>query len=314
LSNNQTAIERRYSSVLAEGCSAVPKPPWLKIRLPAHSSYFDVFDLLKKSRLNTICQSAKCPNISECWSARTATFLILGDTCTRGCGFCAVKKGLPLPPSAEEPQKVAEAVASLGLSYAVITSVTRDDLDDGGASLFARTIRAIKGRNPQAKVEALIPDFQGDEDALAAVIQAGPDVLNHNIETTEACYPRINRPRENYRRSLSVLAKAKDLGALTKSGLMLGLGEARQEIDRTLADLKSAGCDLLTIGQYLQPARNNPPVRQYYTPGEFEEIKIRALALGFEGVEAGPLVRSSYHARRMFHSRPQGGARTSCDT
>jgi lipoic acid synthetase len=302
LSNIQASIDQSRKSVRTGGPVGPAKPSWLKVRLPAQGSFFEVSNILKRNHLHTICQSAKCPNIGECWTDRTATFLILGDTCTRRCDFCAVKKGAPAGPSEEEPGQVAEAVASLGLDYAVITSVTRDDLPDGGASAFARTVRAVKGRLPQAKVEVLIPDFQGNEEAIAAVIASGPDVLNHNLETTEPGYPRINRPRENYRRSLGVLETAKKLGALTKSGLMVGLGEEGPEIEQTFLDLRSAGCDLLTIGQYLQPSRLNPPVSRYYTPEEFEAMRGRAMALGFRDVAAGPLVRSSYQAHKLFHS------------
>jgi lipoic acid synthetase len=280
----------------------------LKVRLPAHGNFFEVYSILRRNHLHTVCQSAKCPNIAECWSARTATFLILGDTCTRECGFCAVKKGVPAKPSEDEPGQVAEAVADMGLDYAVVTSVTRDDLPDGGAAAFVRTLRAIKARRPQAKVEVLIPDFQGSEEAIAAVIASGPDVLNHNLETTEPGYPRINRPSPNYRRSLGVLKKAKSLGARTKSGLMVGLGESGEEVERTLADLRSVGCDLLTIGQYLQPSKLNPPVRRYYRPEEFEAMRERALALGFRDVAAAPLVRSSYQAHRLFLASTTGGA------
>ena len=290
------------------------KPPWLKVKLPTQRNFFVVAELLKRGRLHTICQSAKCPNISECWSARTATFLILGDTCTRTCAFCAVKKGTPSPPCADEPAKVAEAVVSMELDYAVVTSVTRDDLADGGSSLFVQTVKEIKVLRPQAGIEVLIPDFQGDEGALASVVRSGPDVVNHNIETTAACYPLIHRPAGNYRRSLSILKKAKELGALTKSGLMVGLGESAQEIGETLEDLKSVRVSLLTIGQYLRPGRDNPPVVRYYTPQEFEEIKVRALDMGFEGVESGPLVRSSYQARRMFVSLQKGGITSPCVT
>jgi lipoic acid synthetase len=280
----------------------------LKVRLPAHANFFEVSAILKKNHLHTICQSAKCPNIAECWTARTATFLILGDTCTRDCRFCAVKKGIPAAPSGKEHEQVAEAVAGLELRYAVVTSVTRDDLSDGGASAFARTVRAIKERRPQAKVEVLVPDFQGSEEALAAVIASEPDVLNHNLETTEPGYPRINRPRGNYRRSLGVLETAKRLGALTKSGLMVGLGETGPEIEQTLSDLRGAGCDLLTIGQYLQPSRQNPPVERYYSPEEFEAMRALALTLGFQDVAAGPLVRSSYRAHQLSFSATPGGA------
>ncbi len=307
MSNIQASINQSRESAPADGPVRPPKPSWLKVRLPAHGSFFEVARILEKKHLHTICQSAKCPNIAECWTARTATFLILGDTCTRQCGFCAVKKGAPVGVSGEEPSQVAEAVASLGLEYAVVTSVTRDDLPDGGASAFARTIRAIKARRPQAKVEILVPDLQGSSEALAAVIASGPDVLNHNLETTEPGYPRINRPFENYRRSLGVLETAKKLGALTKSGLMVGLGETGTEVELALADLRSVGCDLLTIGQYLQPSRHNPPVSRYYTPEEFEVLRARALALGFRNVAAGPLVRSSYRAHALYCSSTRGG-------
>jgi lipoic acid synthetase len=290
------------------------KPPWLKVKLPTQRNFFVVAELLKRGRLHTICQSAKCPNISECWSARTATFLILGDTCTRSCAFCAVKKGNPSPPCKDEPAQVAEAAISMELDYAVVTSVTRDDLADGGSSLFVQTVKEIKARRPQAGIEVLVPDFKGDEGALADVVRSGPDIVNHNIETAAACYPLIHRPVGNYSRSLSVLKKAKDLGALTKSGLMVGLGESAEEIRETLEDLRSVGVRLLTVGQYLRPGRDNAPVARYYTPQEFEEIKVRALGVGFEGVESGPLVRSSYQARRMFVSLQEGGVTSPCVT
>jgi len=314
LANFQTASERPQVSVRPEEPRPDAKPPWLKVKLPTRSDYFLTASLLKKGQLHTICQSAKCPNISECWSARTATFLILGETCTRHCAFCAVKKGTPFQPSTEEPLRVAEAVVAMELNYAVVTSVTRDDLADGGSFLFAQTVGEIRARRPHARIEVLIPDFQGDEGALAAVVASGPDVVNHNIETTASCYPLINRPAGYYGRSLAVLKKAKELGALTKSGLMVGLGESVEEIRETLEDLKSAGCSLLTVGQYLRPGRDNPPVARYYTPREFEEIKSWALAMGFEGVESGPLVRSSYQARRMFASRLEREAASPCVT
>jgi lipoic acid synthetase len=276
------------------------KPPWLKVKLPTHENYFYVSQLLKKHGLHTICQSAKCPNISECWAHKTATFLILGDICTRACAFCAVTKGKPSPPQKREPEKVAKAVAELGLQYVVITSVTRDDLPDGGASLFASTLKAMRQQNPGVRVEVLIPDFNGHEKALQTVINASPDVINHNVEVPEAIYPLINRPAINYRRSLNILKKAKALGATTKSGLMIGLGEKKHDIFQTFADLKSVSCDLLTIGQYLQPSLSNAPTRKYYTPEEFAEIKNIALDCGFSEVESGPLVRSSYGAYKMF--------------
>ncbi len=257
---------------------------------------------MKGKNLHTICQSAKCPNIGECWSQKTATFLILGDICTRGCTFCAVRKGVPSPPTAEEPLRVAEAVSWMGLRYAVITSVTRDDLADGGASLFAATIKSVKDSVPGVNVEVLIPDFKGEEEAIKTVIDAEPDIINHNIETPENIYPQINRPKENYQRSLKVLDKAKKMGATTKSGLMVGLGEEKEDIIRTLTDLRSAGCDLLTIGQYLQPTKTSAPVQKYYTPQEFYILKRAALDFGFKGAESGPLVRSSYRAHNLYDS------------
>ncbi len=243
-----------------------------------------------------------CPNISECWSRGTATFLILGDICTRDCGFCAVRKGTPLPPSEDEPSQIAETVFALGLRYAVVTSVTRDDLPDGGAFHFVSTITAIKEKTPGVKIEVLIPDFNGDEGALEAVIQAAPDILNHNLETTERMYPRINRPQANYRRSLEVLQKAREMGAFTKSGLMVGLGEEESEIIQSFSDLREAGCGLLTIGQYLQPSKTHAPVAKYYTPDEFKRLKRIAVGFGFREVESGPLVRSSYRAHKMYDS------------
>jgi len=285
-----------------EEIQTVKKPSWLKVKFPSEPNFFRVSHILKKERLHTICQSAKCPNISECWSKKTATFLILGDVCTRDCAFCAVNKGIPHPPSTDEPYQVAEAVARLGLRYAVVTSVTRDDLSDGGASLFAKTIEVLKERISGIKVEVLIPDFQGNEKALETVIQARPDVLNHNLETTEPGYPRIRRPTGNYKRSLKILEKAREMGAVTKSGLMVGLGETREEIAQSFSDLRDASCKLLTIGQYLQPTRAHAPVRKYYSPSEFKELKDTAFDFGFRGVESGPLVRSSYRAHRMYNS------------
>jgi len=278
------------------------------VRLPVHPAYFQVSEIVRRNHLHTICQSARCPNVGSCWAARTATFLILGDVCTRRCAFCAVKKGVPEPPREAEPGQVAKAVASLGLKYVVITSVTRDDLPDGGASAFARTIDAVRRRNPAVRVEVLVPDFLGDVKALGEVVEARPDVLNHNLETTETLYPLINRPPENYRRSLKLLMAAKRMGLTTKSGLMVGLGESEEEIIRTLADLREAGCELLTLGQYLRPSRDNAAVSRYVMPEEFEVMKARALAFGFKGVEAGPLVRSSFRAHEMWGVLPKGAA------
>lgn len=276
------------------------KPPWLKVKLPTHENFFYVSQLLRKLNLHTICQSARCPNVSECWAQKTATFLILGDRCTRSCAFCAVTKGKPLPPPQGESRRVADAVSQMGLHYVVITSVTRDDLPDGGASHFAATLKAIKHQSPEIRVEVLIPDFKGDEKALKTVIAAGPGIVNHNIEVPETLYPKINRPVQNYRLSLKTLEKAKLLGATTKSGLMIGLGEKKQDILQAFADLRAVSCDLLTIGQYLQPSRANVPVHKYYTPEEFAGLKRIALKYGFVEVESGPLVRSSYRAHRMY--------------
>jgi lipoic acid synthetase len=278
------------------------KPVWLKVKLPADPNFFRVSEVLKAHRLHTICQSARCPNIGECWSNRTATFLILGDTCTRTCGFCAVSKGSPSAPDEAEPGRVADVIRSLGLKYAVITSVTRDDLADGGASIFARTIRAVREGSPQTKIEVLVPDFDGRMEALDVVLEAGPDILNHNLETTESLYPLIRRPVRNYRRSLEVLAAAKRRKALTKSGLMIGLGERQEDVLQTLSDLRQAGCDLLTIGQYLRPSQTNAPVEKYYSPREFDELRDIALDFGFADVAAGPLVRSSFHADKLYAS------------
>lgn len=238
---------------------------------------------------------------------------MLGDTCTRNCGFCAVTKGTPQPPDPGEPARVAEAAAALGLAHAVITSVTRDDLADGGAGHFAAVIAAIRAQSPGTRIEALIPDFGGDAAALEIVLAAGPDVLNHNLETTESLYPAIRRPRENYRRSLGVLAAAKARGALTKSGLMIGLGESEADILDAFADLRRAGCDLLTVGQYLRPTADHPPVVKYYTPGEFEAFAAAARRAGFREVASGPLVRSSYEAGRLYETA-RGKDGTPCAT
>jgi lipoic acid synthetase len=278
------------------------KPPWLKVKLPTDKNFFLVSSLLQEHGLNTICRSAKCPNIGACWAEKTATFLILGDTCSRSCSFCAVNKGFPAPPIPGEPEAVAEAAAAMGLTYIVITSVTRDDLVDGGASEFTRTIEAIRKKIPGAKVEALVPDFAGNEEALRGVVRAAPEILNHNLETVEALYPRINRPEANYRRSLEILKKAKSWGASTKSGLMVGLGETEEDLIKTFRELSSVSCDLLTLGQYLQPTQAHAPVARFYAPEEFDRFKDVALSLGFSAVAAGPLVRSSFHARALYDS------------
>jgi lipoic acid synthetase len=278
------------------------KPSWLKVKFPSHKNYFFVAGLLKEKGLHTICQSAKCPNAAECWTKKTATFLILGDTCTRSCAFCAVKKGMPDHPSEDEARRVAEAASAMNLRYVVATSVTRDDLPDGGASRFAETIKALKENIPGVLVEVLIPDFNGNEKALKTVVDARPDVLNHNLEVPKSLYASINRTKESYDRSLEVLEGASRMGAITKSGLMIGLGETDKDILQAFSELRSVSCDLLTIGQYLRPARNNVSVKKYYSPLEFSQLKKIALDFGFEEVESGPLVRSSYNAYNMYQS------------
>ncbi|MBN1271897.1 MAG: lipoyl synthase [Candidatus Aminicenantes bacterium] len=289
------------------------KPSWLKIKFPTHDNFFIVSNIVKGNGLHTICRSAKCPNVTECWSHKTATFLILGDTCTRKCAFCAVKKGKPNGFSSDEPRRIADAVEAMELNYVVVTSVTRDDLDDGGAEVFAHTIAEIRSRRPGTKIEVLIPDFQGEKNALDIVLDANPEVLNHNLETTRPMYPNINRPVENYGRSLEVLERAHKGGAVTKSGLMVGLGEGLEEIIQAFSDLRGVSVNLLTIGQYLQPTRNHAPVRKYYTPAEFKQLKNIALDFGFDDVESGPLVRSSYRAHKLYNSvngKPNGTQNT----
>lgn len=278
------------------------KPPWLKINLPRDKDYFFVSRTVESSHLHTICTSARCPNISECWSHRTATFLILGNVCTRNCAFCAVPKGTPAPPSPDEPENVADAASRLGLRYVVITSVTRDDLPDGGAQHFADTISALRKKNQEIKIEVLIPDFSGDKEALETIIRHDPEVLNHNLEVPRVLYPSIHRDPQNYRRSLQVLQTAAEEKMITKSGLMIGLGETDKDIMETFQDLRDHGCLILTIGQYLQSARKNAPVKKYYSPDEFKDLKKSALTMGFRHVESGPLVRSSYRAHRLYRS------------
>jgi lipoic acid synthetase len=279
------------------------KPDWLKRRLPTGETFNEVRELIEAGKLHTVCQEAKCPNIWECYSHRTATFLILGERCTRNCRFCSVAPGLPGPLDPDEPGRVAEAVERMGLKYAVVTSVTRDDLPDGGAAHFAATIREIRRRVPGAEIEVLIPDFQGDRAALETVLRARPDVLNHNIETVPRLYSRV-RPQADYRRSLELLRRAGESAPLipTKSGLMLGLGERPEEIRQTLQDLREVGCRILTLGQYLQPSPEHLPVETYVPPEDFENWRKAALDLGFSEVASAPFVRSSYHAQKSFQA------------
>jgi lipoyl synthase len=277
-------------------------PDWIRSRLPSGDNYHELKRLLGGLNLNTVCEEAHCPNIGECWDQRTATVMILGDTCTRACGFCAVKTGRPTWFDADEPRRVALAISELGLDHVVVTSVARDDLPDGGASVFAETIRQLRERCPGMGVEVLIPDFNGADEPLRTVMDAGPDILNHNLETVERLQKPV-RKRARYARSLHVLEQAKAFAAETghevhtKSSLMVGLGEEREELSQAFRDLRTVDCDVLTIGQYLRPSEKHLPLVRYYHPDEFAEMKAEALELGFRHVESGPLVRSSYHAR-----------------
>ena len=273
-------------------------PPWFKIQLRPGPHFKELRQLVDTHNLHTICEEARCPNLWECWNNRTATFLILGDICTRRCHYCSVTTGRPLEVDTEEPQRVADAVRLLKLRHAVITSPNRDDLPDGGAGLFAETLRHIRQSNPSCTVEVLIPDFQGKKEDLATVIEENPDILNHNIETVPRLFPSI-RPQGKYARSLDVLRWAQEMGTRTKTGLMVGLGETEEEVRQVIADLRKAGCEMLTLGQYLRPTVQHAPVDRFYTPEEFEEFKQEALGLGFQHVESGPLVRSSYHAEEQ---------------
>jgi lipoic acid synthetase len=277
--------------------SAPPRPQWLRAPAPAGENYRDLKELIGRLRLHTVCESAACPNVGECWNHRTATFMILGNVCTRRCGFCAVEKGAPLPVDYDEPQRVAAAVRAMGLKFAVITSVNRDDRHDGGAELFALTIRAIRDRVPGCGIEVLTPDFQGKLAAVETVMEAAPDVFNHNTETVPRLYRQV-RLGARYERSLDVLAHAKRVapGTPTKSGLMLGLGETNGEVLEAMRDLRARGVDILTLGQYLRPSPKHLPIVRYATPEEFEELRRAGYEMGFTHVESGPLVRSSYHA------------------
>jgi lipoic acid synthetase len=277
------------------------KPKWLRRSLPTGPEYEKIRQLLKSHDLTTVCREAKCPNQFECYGKGTATFMILGERCTRNCRFCAVGHKPESLPDPEEPERVAEAVVILGLRYAVVTSVTRDDLADGGASFFAETIRALRKRSPKTLVEVLIPDLQGNWQALKTILDAGPDVLNHNIETVAALYPEV-RPQAQYRRSLELLRQAKVISPRipTKSGIMLGFGETHTDVQQTWHDLLAAGCDILTMGQYLQPSADHLPVHRFLPPEEFTELETEALALGFAGVASAPFVRSSYQAEKLY--------------
>jgi len=279
------------------GAVARRHPPWLKVRAPGGPGFAETMATVRGLGLHTVCQEAHCPNIGECWSHKTATFMLLGDTCTRNCGFCAVTHGRPLTVDAAEPGRVAEAVERLGLQHVVVTSVNRDDLADGGAGHFAATAHAIRARLPACRIEVLVPDFQGDLEAVATVVASPIDVFNHNLETVPRLYRRA-RAGARYERSLAVLAAAREdaTSIFTKTGLMLGLGEQEDELVNVFHDLRRVGCDILTLGQYLRPSRDHLPVERYVSPEEFADLGEKARALGFRHVESGPLVRSSYHA------------------
>jgi lipoic acid synthetase len=280
----------------------MPKPSWLKKRIPPMQDLMRVKSILDEASLHTVCEEARCPNLGECFSKGTATVLILGRICTRNCGFCAVEHGVPVLPDDEEPKKVAQAVKKMGLQYVVITSVTRDELIDGGASHFAKTIQAIRALDREIKVEVLIPDFKGVLASLETVLKEKPDVLNHNIETILRLYPKV-RPQADYKRSLNLLKESKEIcpHILTKSGFMLGLGETKEEVLDLLQDLRVVGCDFLTIGQYLQPRPDRLPVVRYVPPEEFEEYKKIGERMGFKAVASGPFVRSSFQASQMYN-------------
>ncbi|MHB8573073.1 MAG: lipoyl synthase [Candidatus Dormibacteria bacterium] len=289
--------DQRNATVLPHG----PKPPWLKITLREGENFRQIRELMRSQSLHTVCEEARCPNIHECWERRSATYMILGDVCTRACAFCAVKSGRPEGLDIAEPLRLAQTVRNLGLRYCVITSVDRDDLHDGGAEVFAQCIRLVHRMSPECRVEVLTPDFQGNLAAVRTVIEARPEVFNHNIETIPAFYRRV-RPKSIYEQSLAILrfAKQVDPRVRTKSGFMVGLGEEREDLHELLRDLRRHEVDIITIGQYLRPTLKHHPVIRYYHPDEFQELKTFALGLGFAHVESGPLVRSSYHADEHF--------------
>ena len=299
-------VERPRSRGRGATNASVPidrqRPEWLKVRLPMGPQVEELRRLMRAKSLHTVCEEAHCPNMAECWSAGTATFMILGDTCTRSCGFCAVKTGRPLALDADEPGHVGDAVARMGIKHAVVTSVNRDELPDGGAAVFAETIAQIRRRSPGTTVEVLIPDFRGVVEALDAILEARPEVLAHNVETVERLYPRV-RPQAVYSRSLEVLRRTKERAPdlVCKTGIMLGLGETEDEVLETLRDIRAQATDVVTIGQYLRPSPVHLPIERYWTPAEFAALREAGMAMGFKHIESGPLVRSSYHAERSVH-------------
>lgn len=289
----------------AQTIDTTPKrrPEWIKVRAPSGETYAWLQSLMRRKALHTVCEEAMCPNIGECWGAGTATFLMLGDVCTRSCGFCDIKRGQPSPLDWEEPERVAQAVKAMNLQHAVITSVNRDDRKDGGAPLFAMVIQRIRALHPGCSIEVLIPDFKGSLEALRIVMQARPEILNHNVETVPRLFKRV-QPQDRYAWAEATLTNAKKLDAevLTKSGIMLGLGEEIDEVKEVMRDLRSWDVDILTIGQYLQPSKRHLPIERYYTPDEFKELKEYGLSIGFKWVESAPLVRSSYHAAEQVRA------------
>ncbi len=289
---------KKQTATIARNSQFARRPDWLKAKLPSGKNYAGIKYIIDSYQLHTVCEEARCPNMGECWNAGTATFMILGDTCTRSCGFCAVKTGKPSPTlDWDEPFRVAEAVRMMNLKHAVITSVNRDEREDGGAPIFAETIRQIRKTIPQCRIEVLIPDFKGSEKALDIVLEADPDVLNHNIETVKRLYKTV-RPQANYQQSLEVLERAKKKRSITKTGLMLGIGEKTEEVIEAMKDISIVKCDILTLGQYLQPTKEHLPVDRYVHPDEFLMLKEQGRRMGFTYIESGPLVRSSYHAEQ----------------
>ena len=275
----------------------IQKPSWLKVKLPTGKEYTKVRQIVSEHKLHTICESGNCPNMGECWGAGTATFMILGNICTRSCGFCAVKTGRPLPVDLQEPERVANSVKLMNVKHCVITSVDRDDLKDGGSIIWVETVKKVREYSPQTTMETLIPDFKGDWENLQRIIDVAPEIVSHNLETVRRLTREV-RIQAKYDRSLEVIKRLKEGGMRTKSGVMLGLGETREEVIETMQDLVNAGCDILTLGQYLQPTPKHLPVKEFITPNQFAEYKEIGLKLGFKYVESGPLVRSSYHAEK----------------
>ncbi|WP_082083592.1 lipoyl synthase [Paenibacillus beijingensis] len=300
---NNRIYETKEGERMSKTTDKARKPDWLRIKLTTDGNYAEIKDMMRSKTLHSVCEEARCPNIYECWANRTATFMILGDICTRACRFCAVKTGLPTELDLQEPERVAEAAEQMGLRHCVVTSVARDDLKDGGASIFAETIRAIRRRLPLCSVEVLIPDFMGNWEALQIVMDANPDILNHNIETVERLSDRV-RAKAKYNRSIELLKQAKAMkpNIPTKSSIMLGVGEEWDEIIKAMEDLRAVDCNILTLGQYLQPTPNHLEVERYVHPDEFKQLKEEGLRRGFSHVESGPMVRSSYHAHEQVQS------------